>query len=107
MTEYIIPVCIDGKWANACVNKRPGVDAFLQKMGEIYEVVVFTASISQVSISTVCGMLGKLTKRLIYAQYADPVINKLDVHHAISHRLYRESCYPYKGNYIKVREFRT
>ncbi|KAF8845084.1 NIF-domain-containing protein [Paxillus ammoniavirescens] len=80
MTEFIMPVCVDGKWANACVNKRPGVDAFLQKMGEIYEVVVFTASISQ---------------------YADPVISKLDVHHAISHRLYRESCYPYKGNYIK------
>ncbi|KIK94189.1 hypothetical protein PAXRUDRAFT_33653 [Paxillus rubicundulus Ve08.2h10] len=80
MTEFIIPVYIDGKWANACVNKRPGVDAFLQKMGEVYEVVVFTASLSR---------------------YADPVVNKLDIHHAISHRLYRESCYPYKGNYIK------
>ncbi|KAF9230457.1 NLI interacting factor [Melanogaster broomeanus] len=80
MTEFIVPVCVDGKWENACVNKRPGVDNFLKKMGEIYEVVLFTASLSE---------------------YADPVIDKLDVHHTISHRLYRESCYKYKGKYIK------
>ena len=30
------------------VIKRPGVDNFLKKMGEIYEVVVFTASLSKV-----------------------------------------------------------
>jgi RNA polymerase II subunit A small phosphatase-like protein len=30
------------------VIKRPGVDDFLKKMGEIYEVVVFTASMSKV-----------------------------------------------------------
>ena len=29
--------------------KRPGVDNFLKKMGEIYEIVVFTASLSKVS----------------------------------------------------------
>ena len=28
--------------------KRPGVDEFLRRMGEIYEVVVFTASLSKV-----------------------------------------------------------
>lgn len=33
------------------VIKRPGVDNFLKKMGEIYEVVVFTASLSKVSDS--------------------------------------------------------
>jgi TFIIF-interacting CTD phosphatase-like protein len=32
------------------VKKRPGVESFLQKMAEIYEVVIFTASISEVSI---------------------------------------------------------
>jgi hypothetical protein len=31
------------------VLKRPDVDEFLRKMGEIYEVVVFTASLSLVS----------------------------------------------------------
>jgi len=49
-------------------------------MGQIYEIVVFTAS------------LGK---------YVDPVLDKLDVHHVIAHRLFRESCYSYKGNYVK------
>jgi carboxy-terminal domain RNA polymerase II polypeptide A small phosphatase len=33
---------------NVYVIKRPGVDAFLKKMGEIYEIVVFTASLSMV-----------------------------------------------------------
>ena len=33
------------------VIKRPGVDNFLKQMGEIYEIVVFTASPSDVSQS--------------------------------------------------------
>lgn len=51
-------------------------------MGEIYEVVVFTASLSK---------------------YADPVLDQLDVHRVVKHRLFRESCYNNKGNYVKVR----
>jgi RNA polymerase II subunit A small phosphatase-like protein len=35
-------------WHDVKVIKRPGVDDFLKKMGEIYEVVVFTASVSKV-----------------------------------------------------------
>lgn len=31
------------------VIKRPGVDNFLKRMGELYEVVIFTASLSKVS----------------------------------------------------------
>ncbi|KAH7890805.1 HAD-like domain-containing protein [Phlebopus sp. FC_14] len=80
MTEFLVPVRIERQWEIACVNKRPGVDNFLKKMGEIYEVVVFTASLSD---------------------YASPVIDKLDVHRVISHRLFRESCYRHKGNYVK------
>jgi TFIIF-interacting CTD phosphatase-like protein len=51
-------------------------------MGEIYEVIVYTASVSK---------------------YADPVLDKVDVHKAVSHRLFRESCYNHRGNYVKVR----
>ena len=40
---------IEYHWHNVYVIKRPGVDNFLKKMGEIYEVVVFTASLSKVS----------------------------------------------------------
>jgi len=78
--DFVVPVEIEYQWHNVYVTKRPGVDNFLKKMGQIYEIVVFTAS------------LGK---------YVDPVLDKLDVHHVIAHRLFRESCYSYKGNYVK------
>lgn len=39
---------------------------------------------------------------LYFSQYADPVLDKLDVHKVVSHRLFRESCYNHKGNYVKV-----
>lgn len=45
-----MPVEIEYHWHNVYVIKRPGVDNFLKKMGEIYEVVVFTASLSKVSL---------------------------------------------------------
>ena len=46
--DYIVPVEIENNWHNFYVLKRPGVDKFLQKMGELYEVVVFTASLAKV-----------------------------------------------------------
>ena len=33
------------------VIKRPGVDQFMKRVGELYEVVVFTASVSKVSFA--------------------------------------------------------
>jgi len=78
--DYVVPVEIEYHWHNVYVIKRPGVDNFLKKMGEIFEVVVFTASLSK---------------------YADPVLDKLDIHHVVSHRLFRESCYNHRGNYVK------
>jgi RNA polymerase II subunit A small phosphatase-like protein len=45
----VVPVEIEYHWHNVYVIKRPGVDQFLKKMGEIYEVVVFTASLSKVT----------------------------------------------------------
>ncbi|KAG6849451.1 hypothetical protein H0H93_008294 [Arthromyces matolae] len=78
--DYVVPVEIEYSLHNVYVIKRPGVDKFLKKMGEIYEVVVFTASLSK---------------------YADPVLDKLDIHQVVSHRLFRESCYNHRGNYVK------
>lgn len=49
MADYIVPVEIDSQIHNVYVVKRPGVDNFLLKMGEIYEIVVFTASLSKAS----------------------------------------------------------
>ncbi|KZT66354.1 NIF-domain-containing protein [Daedalea quercina L-15889] len=78
--DYIVPVEIESFWHNFYVLKRPGVDGFLKRMGEIYEVVVFTASLSK---------------------YADPVLDRLDPDHSVAHRLFRESCYNHRGNYVK------
>ena len=49
--DYVVPVEIEYHWHNVYVIKRPGVDNFLKKMGEIYEVVVFTASLSKVRLT--------------------------------------------------------
>lgn len=46
--DYVVPVEIEYRWHDVNVIKRPGVDNFLKKMGEIYEVVVFTASLCKV-----------------------------------------------------------
>jgi RNA polymerase II subunit A small phosphatase-like protein len=78
--DFTVPVEIEGTVHNVYVIKRPGVDEFMRQMGEIYEVVVFTASL---------------------AKYADPVLDKLDIHEVVRHRLFRESCYNHKGNYVK------
>ncbi|AOA63941.1 Phosphatase associated protein [Komagataella phaffii CBS 7435] len=78
--DFVIPVEIENQVHNVYVIKRPGVDQFLKRCGELYEVVVFTASVSR---------------------YGDPLLDILDQHKSIHHRLFRESCYNYQGNYIK------
>ncbi|CRG97436.1 NLI interacting factor-like phosphatase, putative [Plasmodium gallinaceum] len=62
------------------VNKRPGVDDFFKEISKYYEVVIFTASLST---------------------YANAVIDKIDVDHVCSYRLFRESCSCWKNNYVK------
>ena len=81
--DFTIPVEIEGQYHNVYVIKRPGVDAFMKRVGELYEVVVFTASVSK---------------------YGDPLLDQLDIHHVVHHRLFRESCYNHQGNYVKVRD---
>jgi TFIIF-interacting CTD phosphatase-like protein len=46
--DFTIPVEIEGQNHNVYVIKRPGVDQFMKRVGELYEVVVFTASVSKV-----------------------------------------------------------
>ncbi|KAK6460684.1 hypothetical protein DFJ63DRAFT_315346 [Scheffersomyces coipomensis] len=78
--DFTIPVEIDNQVHYVYVIKRPGVDEFLKKVGQWYEVVVFTASV---------------------AKYGDPLLNKLDIYNSVHHRLFRDSCYTYQGNFIK------
>ncbi|XP_057677557.1 carboxy-terminal domain RNA polymerase II polypeptide A small phosphatase 2 isoform X2 [Corythoichthys intestinalis] len=62
------------------VLKRPYVDEFLRRMGELFECVLFTASL---------------------AKYADPVTDLLDRHGVFRTRLFRESCVFHQGCYVK------
>uniref|UniRef100_A0A673YQ45 CTD small phosphatase 2 n=1 Tax=Salmo trutta TaxID=8032 RepID=A0A673YQ45_SALTR len=62
------------------VLKRPHVDQFLQRMGELFECVLFTASL---------------------AKYADPVTDLLDQCGVFGTRLFRESCVFHQGCYVK------
>lgn len=56
------------------------MDDFLKRMGELYECVLFTASL---------------------AKYADPVADLLDKWGVFRTRLFRESCVFHRGNYVK------
>ncbi|RUS91169.1 hypothetical protein EGW08_001082, partial [Elysia chlorotica] len=62
------------------VLKRPHVDEFLQRMGDMFECVLFTASL---------------------AKYADPVADLLDKWNVFRCRLFRDSCIFHRGNYVK------
>lgn len=55
--DFIVPVEIDNQYHNVYVLKRPGVDEFMRKMGEKYEIVVFTASLSKVSLDAKTGLI--------------------------------------------------
>ncbi|KAI5282241.1 hypothetical protein KEM54_002876 [Ascosphaera aggregata] len=78
--DFTIPVEIEGQYHNIYVIKRPGVDQFMKRVGELYEVVVFTASVSK---------------------YGDPLLDQLDIHKVVHHRLFRDSCHNHFGNYVK------
>ncbi|XP_028986707.1 CTD small phosphatase-like protein isoform X2 [Betta splendens] len=78
--DFIVPVEIDGTLHQVYVLKRPHVDEFLQKMGKLFECVLFTASL---------------------AKYADPVADLLDQWGVFRARLFRESCVFHRGNYVK------
>jgi RNA polymerase II subunit A small phosphatase-like protein len=45
----VVPVEIDGTVHNVYVLKRPGVDLFMKRMSNVYEIVVFTASLAKVN----------------------------------------------------------
>ncbi|XP_015236591.1 PREDICTED: carboxy-terminal domain RNA polymerase II polypeptide A small phosphatase 2-like [Cyprinodon variegatus] len=78
--DFIVPVEIEGTTHQVYVLKRPYVDEFLRRMGEMFECVLFTASL---------------------AKYADPVTDLLDQGSVFRARLFRESCVFHQGCYVK------
>lgn len=78
--DFVVPIEIDGTVHNVFVLKRPFVDEFLAAVGPLFEIVLFTASLSK---------------------YADPVSDQLDKGRVFRHRLFREHCVYHRGNYVK------
>lgn len=71
---------VEQRKLNVYVLKRPGVDEFLKRCGELFEVVLFTASLKE---------------------YSDPLLDLLDKDSVIHHRLSRESCKFIRSGYTK------
>ena len=49
--DFIIPIVLNETVHKVFVLKRPGVDEFIAKLSELYELVVFTASLDKVSFT--------------------------------------------------------
>eukprot|EP00747_Dinoflagellata_sp_TGD_P167394 gnl/TRDRNA2_/TRDRNA2_191743_c0_seq1.p1 gnl/TRDRNA2_/TRDRNA2_191743_c0~~gnl/TRDRNA2_/TRDRNA2_191743_c0_seq1.p1 ORF type:complete len:358 (-),score=64.62 gnl/TRDRNA2_/TRDRNA2_191743_c0_seq1:142-1215(-) len=78
--DILITVELEGEQHHVFVRKRPGVDDFLIRVAELYEVVVYTASM---------------------ATYANPLLDKLDQNNVVAHRLFREACTRSTSGYVK------
>ena len=83
-SDIELNLLIDNKIFNINVLKRPYVSEFLNKMSKIFEVVIFTASVPQ---------------------YANPLLDKLDINKNITHRLFRQHCVSLYGLYVKDLRF--
>lgn len=79
--DFTFPVHFNGAEHIIHVRQRPGLHAFLERVSELFEVVVFTAS---------------------QKVYAERLLNIIDPHRKyIKHRIFRESCVVVDGNYLK------
>eukprot|EP00035_Acanthoeca_spectabilis_P020012 m.430728 g.430728 ORF g.430728 m.430728 type:complete len:245 (+) comp17208_c0_seq1:141-875(+) len=78
--DFVVPIEIDGQSHHVYVLKRPFVDQFLKAMEPLFEVVLFTASLSK---------------------YADPVTDLLDPDGVCRYRLFRQHCVFHRGTYVK------
>nr|CAD2130173.1 unnamed protein product [Meloidogyne enterolobii] len=78
--DFVIPIEIDNVVHQVYVLKRPHTDHFLERVGALFECVLFTASL---------------------AKYADPVADLLDRRQVFRFRLFREACVFFEGNYVK------
>ncbi|XP_077252345.1 uncharacterized protein LOC143891689 [Tasmannia lanceolata] len=79
--NFTFPVYYNMKEHTVYVRRRPYLQIFLEKVAEMFEIIVFTASQSI---------------------YAEQLLNILDPEQKlISRRIYRESCIFSDGNYMK------
>eukprot|EP01059_Diplonema_ambulator_P034748 TRINITY_DN7953_c0_g1_i1.p2 TRINITY_DN7953_c0_g1~~TRINITY_DN7953_c0_g1_i1.p2 ORF type:complete len:184 (+),score=40.19 TRINITY_DN7953_c0_g1_i1:361-912(+) len=78
----VLPIEIDGTIYHVYVKKRPYLDEFMAKIQNMFEIAIFTASLSK---------------------YADPLLDLLDPgqRYLGPHRLFREHCSHTNGAYVK------
>ena len=55
--DFVVPVEIDNVIHQVYVLKRPYCDLFLRRMGELFECILFTASLSKVCLVHIPEML--------------------------------------------------
>ena len=79
-SDFTLNINVDGKNHTIYVLKRPYVEEFLSEISPYFEIIIFTASISE---------------------YASPVIDLLDKENLTKGRLFREHCLFKHGLYLK------
>ena len=78
--DFSFHLGLDANQLSVYVCVRPGAEEFLKALGDMYELILFTAS----------------TKF-----YADLVVDQIDPDRKIKYRLYRESCSNLGGSHVK------
>ena len=79
-SDVVINIEIENEVHDIHVLIRPGVKEFLEKMAQLYEIVIFTASISK---------------------YAGPLLDILDKEKFCCYRLFREHCTFMNASFVK------
>lgn len=78
--DHVFNLAVGGQEITVWGRVRPYVTEFLRKASQHFELVVFTAS---------------------QKVYADKILDIIDPHRYIQHRLYRDSCVYVEGNFLK------
>ena len=80
-TDFSFPVHFNNQQHMVNVRRRPALEAFLARVAQLFEVVIFTAS------------------QRVYAERLLNIIDPESRH--IRHRIFRDSCVFVDGNYLK------
>ena len=78
--DSIFKISLNSELYNIYVYYRPGLIGFLNSVCNIFEVVIFTASMKP---------------------YAEQVLKALDPYNRLKYRFYRDCCTEMDGNYVK------
>ncbi|GBG62445.1 hypothetical protein CBR_g30765 [Chara braunii] len=79
--DFSFPVNFNNQHHTVYVRRRPHLQAFMERVADLFEIIVFTASQSV---------------------YAEQLLNILDPQRKlIRHRIFREACIFVDGNYLK------